>query len=181
MMSDQDLLHRIAAGDRSAFSAFYDRYAPRVWGLVSRILPRREDAEDALQTTFWHVWRSAAQYDATRARPEVWLLLLARCRALDHLRRQKAAAPLPEVDFPSRDKLGSGLEQSENAQQVREALGQLSEERASAIRLAFFAGLTHEQIAERQATPLGTVKTRIRRGMQRLRELLGETNEVTAS
>ena len=118
---------------------------------------------------------------ATRARPEVWLLLLARCRALDHLRRQKPAAPLPEVDFPSRDELGSGLEQSENAQQVREALGQLPEEQASAIRLAFFAGLTHEQIAERQATPLGTVKTRIRRGMQRLRELLGEANEVTTS
>jgi RNA polymerase sigma-70 factor (ECF subfamily) len=180
MMSDQDLLHQIAAGDRSAFSAFYDRYAPRVWGLVSRILRRREDAEDALQTTFWHVWRSAAQYDATRARPEVWLLLLARSRALDQLRRQKPA-PLPEVEFPGRDQLGSGLEQSENAQQVREALGQLPEEQASAIRLAFFAGLTHEQIAERQATPLGTVKTRIRRGIQRLRELLGEVNEVRAS
>ena len=110
MMTDQDLLRRIAAGDISAFTAFYDRYAPRVWGLVSRILPRREDAEDALQTTFWHVWRSAAQYDDTRACPEVWLLLLARCRALDHLRRQKPAAPLPEVDFPSRDELGSGLE-----------------------------------------------------------------------
>jgi RNA polymerase sigma-70 factor (ECF subfamily) len=181
MTSDQDLLQRIAAGDRSAFMTFYERYAPRVWGLISRILCRREDAEDALQMTFWQVWRSAGKYDSARACPEVWLLLLARSRALDQLRRQTPVASLREEELSGGDYPGSELERGEIAQRVRDALGQLPGEQSSAIRLAFFGGLTHEQIAERQATPLGTVKTHIRRGMQRLRELLREAKEVTAS
>ena len=180
-LSDQELLHRIAGGDRTAFTAFYDRYAPRVWGLVSKMLCRPEDAEDVLQTTFWQVWRSAARYDAARSRPEVWLLMLARSRALDQLRSRAPAESLPDIEMTVRDDPSTNLEENEKARQVREALARLPKEQESAIRLAFFGGLTHEQIAERLAAPLGTIKTRIRRGMQRLRELLGELKELPAS
>ncbi len=180
-MSDQELLARIASGDREAFAAFYDRHAPRVLGLLVHLLHDRNEAEDLLQVTFFQVWSRAGQYDAARARPDVWLFLIARSRALDHLGRAR-----PPVVEPAEDDLvtsadpASALERTEASHKVREALAQLPEEQRSAITLAFFGGLTHQQVARHQALPLGTVKTRIRLGMNRLRGLLRQPEEVSA-
>jgi RNA polymerase sigma-70 factor (ECF subfamily) len=171
--SDQQLLQCIASGNEAAFGAFYDRHAPRVLGLLRRWLGGHAAAEDVLQETFWQVWCRAARYDASRAPPDVWVLLIARSRASDYLRHQQlqvASSTEREpaiVDEPSR-----ALERLESAQQIATALAQLPEDQRRAITLAFFEGLTHEQIAEYLTIPLGTAKTRIRLGMKRLRDLL---------
>jgi RNA polymerase sigma-70 factor (ECF subfamily) len=177
--SDQQLLQCVASGNEAAFGEFYDRHAPRVLGLLRQWLGGHAEAEDVLQETFWQVWCRAAGYDARRAPPDVWVLLIARSRALDYLRRQRpqvASSAEREpviVDEPSR-----ALERRESAQQIATALAQLPEEQRRAITLAFFEGLTHEQIARYLTIPLGTAKTRIRLGMGRLRDLLRGEEKV---
>jgi RNA polymerase sigma-70 factor (ECF subfamily) len=172
---DSHLLRRIAAGDKAALAAFYDRHAARVLGLLLRILGDRDDAEDVLQETLWQVWQQAARYDPARSNPDNWLTLLARSRALDFRRRRSPSAdpPAAEDRVAEADPAG-GLERREMAQLVRAALERLPDEQREAIRLAFYDGLTHEQVAEELSVPLGTAKTRIRRGMRRLRGLLPE-------
>src|SRR5262245_47958826 len=113
-LSDQDLLSRIASGDGAAFADLYDRHAPRLLALLVGWLGRREDAEDVLQDAFWQVWRQADRYDARRSPVEAWLVLIARSRALDHLRRRRPE-PAPDVGNDTvlrSDPLGM-LEQSE--------------------------------------------------------------------
>lgn len=179
--SDHQLLGRIASGDNAAFAAFYDRHAGRVFGLLSRWLRRQGDAEDVLQETFWQVWRRAGSYDPSRSPPTAWLQLIARSRALDHLRQRKRAAVPTEVEEPAEEHDPfCDLLRDEASHQVHSALAQLPDEQRKAIGLAFFGGLTYEQVAQSQAIPLGTAKTRIRRGMQRLRELLSEEEKVPA-
>jgi len=171
--TDQELLSMMATGDSSAFGVFFDRYASRVLGLLVKFVRRREDAEDLLQTTFCEAWRRALAFDATRSRCDFWLLLIARSRALDHLRSRRPAAELTAVLEPARDHdLTGGLERVEASDRLHEALQRLPEEQRRAIELAFFAGLTHEQIAGKLEAPLGTIKTRIRLGMNRLRDSL---------
>lgn len=179
--SDQQLLARVAAGDRTAFTEFYDRHAAAVFGLLTRLLRIRSDAEDVLQETFWQVWRRAADYDPQRASPRVWLTLMARSRAVDRMRRTHrepdelvADAAAPVVDA------FDALERSEAMRLARGALASLPAEQSGAIGLAFYGGMTHEQIARLQDVPLGTVKTRIRLGMRRLRQILLEQQTVPA-
>lgn len=175
--SDQQLVSRIASGDRAAFAEFYDRHAPAVLGLLLRLLGQRADADDVLQEAFLEVWRRAPQYDGARATPLGWLTLIARSRAVDHLRRRRPPnAPAPEAADVMLADPADGLERREAAGCVRAALKQLPTEQRSAIGLAFFAGLTHEQVAQRLGVPLGTAKTRIRLGIQRLRALLDEVS-----
>jgi RNA polymerase sigma-70 factor (ECF subfamily) len=174
-LSDEQLLRSMASGNRAAFAAFYDRHAPRVLSLLGKWLGRHEDAEDVLQETFWQVWSRAGEYDATRAAAVAWLLVIARSRAKDRLRLQRSGTALP-LGPP-----GDGMKDppsilgcKELAQRLREALGSLPEEQRTAITLAFYGGLTYEQVARAQAVPTGTAKTRIRLGMRRLRHLLGD-------
>ncbi|MBX9788711.1 MAG: sigma-70 family RNA polymerase sigma factor [Pirellulales bacterium] len=177
-MTDTQMLDRIAHGDQQAFAAFYDRHAPRVFGLLMRWLRVRVDAEDALQEIFWQVWRSAKQYDPARAAPEAWLVLLARSRSVDLLRRRRRTAlPMNPIEAESVDPLAR-LAFEEATAQVQTALGQLPREQRDAICLAFFDGQTHEQVARNQAVPLGTAKTRILLGMKRLRALLHAEKQV---
>ena len=168
-----NLLKRIGTADTGAFAEFYDRFAPRVLGLLKKIIHDEGDAQDVLQDTFLQVWNQAAKYDPERAPPEAWLFMLARSRALDWLRRKR---PTPEGENPAEQiewiNPGAALEDDETNHQMLAALAHLPEEQQSAIRLSFFSGLTHEQIAARQNIPLGTAKTRIRMGMQRLRSHL---------
>lgn len=177
--SDLQLLSRVAGGDDGAFAALYDRYAARVLGFLVKLLRVRADADDVLQDTFYQVWSKAREYEPSRASPQSWLFLLARSRAIDLLRRRKRqeesvtpktrAAPAdPAVLFEEKD---AGM-------RLRDALGKLTDQQRSAIQLAFYGGLTHEEVAARQSVPLGTVKTRIRLGMQRLRSLLAEKETV---
>lgn len=175
--TDHELMAGTASGDRQAFSALYDRLAPRVYGLVLHVLRNQPDAEDVLQETFFQVWSNAARYDPQKCPPEGWVLMIARCRALDRLRRRRATQPAPD-DLPdAATQPDSPLERQEDAAVVNAALAFLPHEQREAIRLAFYEGYTHDQISRRLGLPLGTVKTRIRLGIIRLRDRLAEASE----
>ena len=172
-VSSEHLIARIAGGDHLAFAQFYDRHAPRVLGSLVRSLRHRADAEDVLQEVFHQVWRAAARYSSQRSSPEVWLTLMARSRLLDFLRRRQpdSTGSLFQTVAPQYDPLAS-MSLDEAAQRLRAALRQLPEEQRSAISLAFFGGLTHQQVAREQDVPLGTAKTRILLGIRSLRRSL---------
>lgn len=176
--SDAELLHSVARGDEGALARLYDRYRSILFGILVRILNSREEAEDVLQEVFLQVWRRAADFDEQRGRPFTWLVTLARSRAIDRLRvlaaRQRladsAAQELPkEASDAATDTL-----HAEQKEIVARALADLPEEQRRTLKLAYFEGLTQSEIAAKLGTPLGTVKTRMRSGMMKLRELLGE-------
>ncbi len=169
--SDADLLRRIdSARDTEAFAAFYDRFAARVYGLLLKLLRNRMDADDVLQETFIQVWDQAGRFDPARSIPEGWLLMLARSRALDRLRKRPTTSILAIPEAGLITEPNERLVQEEAAAAVHEGLADLPREQREAIALAFFEGCTHESIAELLGLPLGTVKTRIRLGILRLRE-----------
>ncbi len=159
-------------------SALYDRYRLILFGLILRIVHSQQEAEDVLQEVFLQVWRRASDFDETRGRPFTWLVTLARSRAIDRLRSlgsrertaQEAARSVPDSISDAAD----DAVKSEQGEIVRDALRELPEEQRRTLLLAYFEGLTQSEIAERLNTPLGTVKTRMRSGMIKLRELLGE-------
>jgi RNA polymerase sigma-70 factor, ECF subfamily len=178
---DHQLIHDMANGDETAFAAFYDRHADRVLGMLIRLLGRRDEAEDVLQEAFWQLWKCADRYDPARATPLVWFILIARSRALDQFRRRRAETALHnEDDLAIQNDPFLDVERHELARRVHVELQKLPPEQALAVRLAFYGGLTHEQIARSQQVPLGTAKTRIRLGMERLRHLLNVQREFTA-
>ena len=179
--SDISLLKAIAARDEAALAQLYDRYDRILFGLLMRILNNREEAEDVLQETFIQVWRKAADFDETRGRPFTWLVTLARSRAIDRLRtlasRERVAeARAREVSEEISDAATDALK-SEQRGLVSDALAKLPDEQKRPIMLAYFDGLTQSEIATRLGAPLGTVKTRMRTGMSRLRELLAGQGE----
>ena len=173
---DADLLHAIARGDETALADCYDRYRLILFGLILRILHDREEAEDCLQEVFLQVWRRARDFDESRGRAFTWLVTIARSRALDRLRASGSRLRLAtEAAQVAHDEVGNAAEeavQSEQAAIVRGALAKLPEEQRHALLLAYFEGLTQTEIAARLGDPLGTVKTRMRSGMIKLRELL---------
>ena len=169
--TDAALIGRIAEGrDAAAFAALYDRLAPHALGLLFRVLRNRPDAEDVLQETFLQVWNQAERFDPARSVPLGWVLMIARSRATDRLRRKPRPACESVPDVPTAGDPTAGLQATETAGRMSAALGGLPPEQAVPIRLAFYEGLTHERIAARLGIPLGTVKTRIRLGMARLRD-----------
>ncbi|HEV7517617.1 MAG TPA: sigma-70 family RNA polymerase sigma factor [Thermoanaerobaculia bacterium] len=176
---DLHLMGRIAAGDRDAFARMFDRHSPAVLGLLVRILGSRSEAEEVLQEVFLQVWRQAGRYEPGRATPRGWMLVLARSRALDSV-RSREARHRREIEVstegppPASPPVGTeGLEERERQEQVSSALGLLPPEQRRCIELAFFEGLTQSQIASRLDAPLGTVKSRIHLGMNKLRQALG--------
>jgi len=179
--SDILLLKAIAARDEAALAQLYDRYRTILFGLLMRILNNREEAEDVLQETFLQVWRKAADFDETRGRPFTWLVTLARSRGIDRLRTQAsrervAEAGAREVSEEISDAATDAFK-SEQRGLVSDALAKLPDEQKRPIMLAYFDGLTQSEIATRLGAPLGTVKTRMRTGMIRLRELLAGQGE----
>lgn len=178
---DADLLLRTARGDEEAFAQLYDRFSPGLYSLVLRMVHDEREAEDVLQDGFSHIWRRAATYDPERSSAFTWAVMVLRNKAIDRLRvryrleRTAAKAAEESRHVPDSDE-AAALEPAmrEQRRMIRAALTGIPAEQKEAIELAFFNGLTHEQIAAKLATPLGTIKARIRRGLLRLRDALKE-------
>ncbi len=179
LADDSELLVAVRRGDRRAFAALYGRYGPDVLALCERILHQRADAEDALSDVFWEVWQRRDRYDASRGGARAYLMTLARSRAIDRLRSQ-AARPESRSDGGRRidqeDELPDAHASPEQSvadmdlrKRVAQALAELDDRQREAMELAYYEGLSHQQIAARLNAPLGTVKTHIRKGLARLR------------
>ena len=177
---DQDLsafIEKLAGGDQSALSSLYDASNRLVFGLILRIINDRSTAEEVLLDVYTQVWRQASTYDAKRGAPLAWLMTIARSRAIDRLRSGKHDQNKESLDDLS-NLTGSGVSPeeatvfSERQQIVRSALDSLSPEQREVIELAYYSGLSHSEIALKLGQPLGTVKTRTRLAMMKLRDLL---------
>jgi len=179
--NDVELLKAIVARDEVALAQLYDRYRVILFGLLMRILNNREEAEDVLQEVFLQVWRKAEDFDEDRGRPFTWLVTLARSRGIDRLRtlgaRERVAeASAREVPEEVSDAATDAFK-SEQRGIVSDALAKLPDEQKRPLMLAYFDGLTQSEIATHLGAPLGTVKTRMRTGLIRLRELLAGQGE----
>jgi RNA polymerase sigma-70 factor (ECF subfamily) len=173
----RDAMARLADGDQTALEEIYRATRVKLFGICLRILGDRKEAEDALQDVYVNLWQRADRYDPSRASPIAWLAAFARNRAIDRLRTGKVrggavpveeAAPLPDGN-PLADAL---LIDAEQAAQIHKCLGALDARTQGHIRAAFFEGMTYAQLAEAADVPLGTMKSWIRRGLQRLRACL---------
>jgi len=176
------LPERLIHKDVKAFEQLYDLHSRTVYSLVRRIIQQSSTAEEVVQDVFLQLWRNAAQYDSEKGPFVPWLLTLARNRALDHLRlkseRQRRREDLTEVMPPLAIAPGYEeiLDQKRRAERVRALMGSLHPRQKQAIELAYFEGLSHSEIAEALKEPLGSVKSWIRNGLQRLKEGLQATS-----
>ncbi len=171
-----ELIRRMASGDRDAFAAFYDAYASLAFGLIRRIVRSAAEAEEVLQEVFWEIWSSAAAYDPARGSPEAWVVMRARSRGIDRarsMRRRGEMRAASQAANPPPEPAGHPAVRAEARGVVRDALRLLPGNQQEIIQLAFFEGLTQTEIAARVGQPLGTVKTRMRLGLEKLREILG--------
>jgi len=178
---DVECLRRLAAGDGDAAARLYDRHARPVYCLILRIVNDEGDAEDVMQEVFAQAWRQASRYDPSRGAVAAWLLMMARTRAIDRLRARQARPVadalgdehLDALPAATRDAAADMID-AEQAHRVRRALEELPLLQRLAIELAYYEGLTQREIAERLEEPIGTVKTRVRSGLLKLREALAE-------
>ncbi|MES1942650.1 putative RNA polymerase sigma factor (ECF family) protein [Salinisphaera sp. PC39] len=175
-------LNATADGDQRAFRQLYTATSPQLYALLLRILKTEERAEDALQDAFVKIWQKAGTYSPDRGAPLTWLMSVARYRALDLLRRQRPEVGLPEdadlaaavlVDEVSRSP-AQDQETLQSLESVQTCLGTLQDEHKRSLLLAYYDGLTHQELSRKLDAPLGTVKSWIRRGLMRLRECLAE-------
>ncbi len=174
----ESLLGLTAEGDQTAFAALYDRVAPRIHGLVVRILRDGAQSEEVTQEVFLQIWTKASSFDVTRGSALSWLMTLAHRRAVDRVRSAQAQSARDE-DYESRrdrpllDPTGAEVEDRWTAQAVRTAVVDLGPPHQEALELAYFQGMTHREVSQALGVPLGTAKTRIRDGLRRLRESMG--------
>jgi len=178
---DPILLANIVKGDQQAFSQLYDRSSALLYTLAFRILADREEADELLQEVYLEVWRKVARYDVGRGTPIAWLITLTRSRAIDRLRARgarghNATSPLDATVSSKVADLGPSPFETQADQELRMAVGTaitgLPPAQQQAIELAYYEGLSHQEIAARLNQPLGTVKTRIKLGMSKLRDSL---------
>lgn len=188
---DRDLVLRMRAGDEHALGALYDRWAAMVHALVMRVLDDADEAEEVVEETFWQAWRQAERYEPSRGAVSTWLVTMARSRALDRLRaarrsREDAWSRLGDGEAEDRaPRAGQDVaadpqqaaEAAERRTRVMTALDALPAEQRDTITLAYFGGLSQSEIAERTGQPLGTVKTRTRLAMEKLRGQLAVFRE----
>ena len=179
--TDLDLMARIVQRDRVAIETFYDRYASRAMGLAVRILNDRAAGEDVVQEAFWRVWAHAASFDAQRAQPSAWLLSIVHHLAIDEVRRRQSRPPLRDIDadddqvleFPDQSQdVQATVLASLNGATVRAALVDLPDAQRQVIELAYFEGYTRQEIATRLNQPLGTIHTRARLALAKLKQVL---------
>lgn len=167
---DGTLLEQVRQGDQSAMAEVFDRYSRTVYSVAMRILKDPGHAEDVMQEVFFQVWRYPDQFVPGRGSLGAWLVVVARNRAIDLLRRRKPADSVDDVVLASASNLASEAERNALVQKVRQVLQGLPIEQQRSMELAFFEGLSHSEIAERTGDPLGTVKTRIRLALITLRK-----------
>jgi len=173
---DTALIRRIVDADETALGALYDRWVRSLYSLVLHLLKDPDEAEDVVEETFWQAWRKADSYEPSKGAVSTWLLTIGRRKALDRLRARKRNREDPIQDERGFSDLrstspdpGSEAEGSELREHVRAALRELPEEQREVLELGYFSGLSQAEIAERTGQPLGTVKTRMRLAMQKLR------------
>jgi RNA polymerase sigma-70 factor, ECF subfamily len=171
-----NLMRRVAAGDRDAFTALYDAIAPRVYGLIRRVLRDPAIAEEVAQEALVEVWRASARFDPSRGSAAGWIFTIAHRRAVDRVRAEQAAADRERrtatTSVPFDDVIEEVTARLEQ-QEVRRCLRALTRLQREAILLAYYGGLTYREVADRLGTALPTVKTRMRDGLIRLRDCLG--------
>ena len=167
---DSALIDRLRAGDQSAMADLYDRYSGVVYGVALRVLANATAAEDVVQEVFLQLWRNPQAFDATRGRLAPWLAVIARNRAIDHLRRRPSEEDIDVLPISTGIDLEGAAAQKLAVDKVRGALAQLPQEQRKTLEMAFFEGMTHSEIAGKTGEPLGTVKTRIRTGLLALRK-----------
>jgi RNA polymerase sigma-70 factor (ECF subfamily) len=187
---DAELVRRMRSKDERALGTFYDRWFPVVHGVVSRMLESPDDVEDVVEEAFWQAWRQAERFEVERGSVQTWLLTIARSRALDRLRSRRRLREDPLVDATDSEADTSAptpaapsdpladAEHAERSQIVRAALADLPAEQREALELGYFGGLSQSEIAEQTGQPLGTIKTRMRLALQKLRERLTPLREA---
>ncbi|CAN5369946.1 ECF RNA polymerase sigma factor SigK [soil metagenome] len=176
-----DLLAASARGDERAFADLYDQTSSRVYGMVLRVIRDAAQAAEVTQDVYLEVWRQSARFDPSRSAVMPWLLMIAHRRAVDRVRSAQSAvvrdSKYAELNTERPyDSVSEQVHSSLEAQRVRKVLDDLTEAQREAVSLAYFGGYTHSEVAELLHIPLGTVKTRIRDGLIRLRDALGVTS-----
>jgi RNA polymerase sigma-70 factor (ECF subfamily) len=173
-LSDEALVALVARSDDAALAELYDRLGRAAYGLALRVLRDPSLAQDAVQEAFLAAWRTAASYDARRAKAGTWLLTIVHRRAVDLVRREnrRRGAPLEDAPVPAGAATDEEAWVRERRRQVQAALAQLPTDQREALELAYYGGFTQSELAERLGVPLGTIKSRMFAGLSRLRDLL---------
>lgn len=180
-VDEVDLIRRISGGDREAFECFYDNFAGVIYSTALKVLNDQRDAEDVAQEVFVMIWEKASMYDPARGKPLTWAVTMTRNKSIDKLRSLQRRFRLNDevekeaaIDDHVQDRVPfDDMDTSERGKIVRSAVMKLSKEQRAVIEMAYFSGLTQNEIAEELNEPLGTIKARIRRGMMKLRRLVG--------
>jgi len=182
---DAALIRRMVDADETALGALYDRWVRSLYSLVLHLLRDPDEAEDVVEETFWQAWRKAGSYEPSKGAVSTWLLTIGRRKALDRLRTRKrnredtTAGESTFDDLPSKSEdPASEAEGSELRESIRAALKELPPEQREVLELGYFSGLSQAEIAEATRQPLGTIKTRMRLAMQKLRGPLSMHREV---
>lgn len=176
--TDGELLLRVARGDQAAFADLFDRYSGLAYGVIKRVVRDPAQSEEVAQEVLVEVWRTASRFDPDRGTAQTWILTMAHRRAIDRVRSEQASRDRTER-VGTRDQVRAFDEVVEQVevrfehQQVREALSALTALQREAVELAYYGGYTYREVAELLGTPLGTIKTRMRDGLIRLRDAMG--------
>ena len=180
-----DLLARCALNDRKAFENLYQQSSPQLFGIVLRIVRDREYANDVLQEAFVKIWGNAGSFDTSKAKPMTWMGSIARNQAIDHLRRlskrPQGSEAIEDLFWLADEGPGPDEQthQSQEDSRLHECLEELQGQQKQAMLLAYFKGMTHEELAQHLDAPLGTVKSWVRRGLARLKQCLEEKHELS--
>ena len=176
-----DLLAAVAKGDQAAFTDLYDRVGGQVYGLVRRVLRDPAQSEEITQEVLLEVWKTASRFDRSRGTPQSWIMTMAHRRAVDRVRSEQSArnrdnkVGVREAGNAGYDEVAEEVEVRMEHQQVRQAMNSLTDLQREAVELAYYGGYTYREVADLLGAPLGTVKTRMRDGLIRLRDTLGVT------
>jgi RNA polymerase sigma-70 factor (ECF subfamily) len=186
-LGDEDLMPLVAEKDAHAFEVFYDRHGGAAYSLAYRVVGDRQRAEDVTQEAFLSIWRSGARFDRARGSVRAWTLGIVRNRAIDALRREAAKAPRLDFDDegvlegqPAKELTDAEALRRETARELRGALSELPGDQSKVIELAYFGGFSHSEISKMLGEPLGTIKGRMRLGLEKIRLGMAEGIDVRA-